>query len=97
MAAARSLNRLTDSVVASGLFATTNDGSLGALSRMESIASEGMASLKIPMPPRITVFFDPRGEYAKPIFGSYTTPVTEGNAVCCPVEIAWLTGAAGFN
>src|SRR5260370_40742068 len=66
----------------------TNDGSFGALVRMSSIAPVGIASLKIPNPPRLTVFRAPNGDHAKPIFGSYTSDVKEGKAGCRPVRTA---------
>jgi hypothetical protein len=44
-----------------------------------------MASLKIPIPPRITVFLAPRGDHAKPTLGWYTIDVTDGKAVRNPV------------
>ena len=46
-----------------------NDGSFGALVRMSSIPPVGMASLKMPKPPRTTVFLMPSGDHAKPILG----------------------------
>src|SRR4029077_9810426 len=75
----------------------TNDGSFGALVRMSSIAPVGIASLKIPNPPRMTVFLAPNGDQANPTFGSYTTDVTEGNAVFKPVLKARFTGAVRFR
>src|SRR5579871_6558534 len=67
---------------------STNDGSFGAFVKMSSIPPVGIASLKMPIPPRITVFLAPNGDHAKPTLGSYTIEVTEGNAVFNPVRNA---------
>jgi hypothetical protein len=40
--------------------------------------------LVVPIPPRITVFFAPNGDHAKPTLGSYTIEVTDGDALRKP-------------
>src|SRR5579864_6345669 len=69
-----------------------NPGSRGAFCRKLSIAPVGSASANIPTPPLTTVFVDPFGDQAKPIFGCAAIAVTEGNAVCNPDVIAVFTG-----
>src|SRR5580704_16393533 len=69
-----------------------NWGSRGAFCRKLSIAPVGIASANIPTPPRITVFVDPFGDQAKPIFGCAAIAVTDGNAVCNPEVMAVFTG-----
>ncbi len=55
-------------------------GSSGAFCRKLSIAPVGRASENTPNPPRRTVFCDPPGDQAKPIFGCQADAVTEGKA-----------------
>src|ERR1700734_4043052 len=72
--------------------ATTNVLTPGALEAKLSVNTAGKASLKSPIPPRITVLRDPRGDHAKPRRGCQRIELSPCSSWCNPCKTSVLYG-----